>query len=62
MGQVVEHLRQRHLLLTLPTARLLGPFPELFKQFMDNASFKRWLNDTVFDLAYEPTATPHTAG
>ena len=21
---------------------------ELFKQFMDNASFKRWLNDTVF--------------
>ena len=35
---------------------------ELFKQFMDNASFKRWLNDTVFDLAYEPTATPHTAG
>ena len=35
---------------------------ELFKQFMDNASFKRWLNDTVFDLAYEPAATPHTAG
>ena len=30
---------------------------ELFKQFMDNASFKRWLTDTVFSLAYEPTAT-----
>ena len=27
---------------------------ELFKQFMDNASFKRWLTDTVFSLAYEP--------
>ena len=31
---------------------------ELFKQFMDNASFKRWLTDTVFSLAYEPAATP----
>ena len=30
---------------------------ELFKQFMDNASFKRWMTDTVFDLAYEPAAT-----
>ena len=30
---------------------------ELFKQFMDNASFKRWMTDTVFDLAYEPPAT-----
>ena len=27
---------------------------ELFKQFMDNASFKRWLTDTVFSLAYQP--------
>ena len=35
---------------------------ELFKQFMDNASFKRWLTDTVFSLAYEPATTPHTAG
>ena len=26
---------------------------ELFKQFMDNQSFKRWLTDTVFGLAYE---------
>ena len=31
---------------------------ELFKQFMDNASFKRWLTDTVFSLAYEPSSTP----
>ena len=27
---------------------------ELFKQFMDNDSFKRWLTDTVFSLAYDP--------
>ena len=26
---------------------------ELFKQFMDNASFKRWMSDAVFGLAYE---------
>ena len=26
---------------------------ELFRQFMDNAGFKRWLADTVFTLAYE---------
>ena len=30
---------------------------ELFKQFMDNDSFKRWLTDTVFSLAYEPAGT-----
>jgi type I restriction enzyme R subunit len=26
---------------------------ELFKQFMDNESFKRWLTDTVFNLTYK---------
>jgi type I restriction enzyme R subunit len=33
---------------------------ELFKQFMDNESFKRWLTDTVFRLTYEnrPGAAP----
>ena len=31
---------------------------ELFKHFMDNDSFKRWMTDTVFSLAYEPAATP----
>jgi type I restriction enzyme R subunit len=30
---------------------------ELFKQFMDNESFKRWLTDTVFGLTYEPSGT-----
>ena len=29
---------------------------ELFKQFMDNEGFKRWLTDTVFDLTYQPVA------
>jgi type I restriction enzyme R subunit len=25
---------------------------ELFKQFMDNESFRRWLTDTVFGITY----------
>ena len=33
---------------------------ELFKQFMDNESFKRWLTDTVFGLTYAREDTrPH---
>lgn len=35
---------------------------ELFKQFMDNESFKRWLTDTVFALTYEENLRVHTAG
>jgi type I restriction enzyme R subunit len=31
---------------------------ELFKQFMDNESFRRWLTDTVFNLTYDQ---PHEA-
>ena len=30
---------------------------ELFKQFTDNEGFKRWMTDTVFDLAYDRSAT-----
>jgi type I restriction enzyme, R subunit len=30
---------------------------ELFKQFMDNESFRRWLTDTVFGLTYEPAGS-----
>ena len=26
---------------------------ELFKQFMDNDGFKRWMTDAVFDLTYK---------
>ena len=33
---------------------------ELFKQFMDNEGFKRWMSDTVFGLAYDRPAAPET--
>ena len=29
---------------------------ELFKQFMDNDSFRRWMTDTVFGLTYQQPA------
>ena len=29
---------------------------ELFKQFMDNDSFGRWMTDTIFWLTYRPNA------
>jgi type I restriction enzyme R subunit len=32
---------------------LLKDDTELFKQFMDNESFRRWLTDTVFGLTYD---------
>ena len=31
---------------------------ELFKQFMDNDGFKRWMTDTVFDLSYGEGSEP----
>ena len=27
---------------------------ELFKQFSDNESFRRWMTDTIFSMTYEP--------
>jgi len=32
---------------------LLSDHTELFKQFSDNPSFKKWLSDTIFGLTYE---------
>jgi len=29
---------------------------ELFRQFSDNPSFKKWLGDTVFSATYAPPA------
>ena len=31
---------------------------ELFKQYVDNAGFKRWMTDRVFELAYEKAGSP----
>ncbi len=34
---------------------------ELFKQFQDNAAFKKWLGDTIFLATYSPGAPPESA-
>ena len=33
---------------------------ELFKQFQDNTSFKKWLSDMVFNVTYNPNGTLFT--
>ncbi len=35
---------------------------ELFKQFMDNESFRRWMTDTVFGVTYEPSGAGDLLG
>ena len=36
---------------------------ELFKQFSDNESFRRWLSDSVFSVTYQSqTAQPAKVG
>jgi len=35
---------------------LLADHTELFKQFSDNPSFKKWLSDTIFGVTYEEAA------
>jgi len=32
---------------------LLSDHTELFKQFMDNPSFKKWLSDSIFNVTYK---------
>ena len=32
---------------------------ELFKQFSDNESFRRWLTDTIFAMTYEDPGPEH---
>jgi type I restriction enzyme R subunit len=35
---------------------------ELFKQFSDNESFRRWLADTIFALTYDKKAASDKVG
>jgi hypothetical protein len=56
-------IRQQHdkALQRVMTA-LLKDDTELFKQFVDNESFRRWLTDTVFGMTYDaPVGTPAVA-
>jgi len=48
----IEHDRALQRVLV----ELLADHTELFKQFSDNAAFKRWLADTIFAATYAPPA------
>ena len=49
--------------LTRVMTSIMKDNTELFKQFMDNDGFKRWMTDTVFGLTYNhPASQPPPAG
>ena len=48
----IEHDRALQKVLV----ELLSDHTELFKQYSDNPSFKRWLADTIFSVTYDPPA------
>ena len=59
----LNHISGRHIATAYFRLQLLpelefDPDTELFKQFSDNESFKRWLTDTVFGLTYEQSNRP----
>ncbi len=37
---------------------MLADHTELFKQFSDNPSFKKWLSDTIFSVTYKRRRWP----
>ena len=41
---------------------LLSDHTELFKQFSDNPSFKKWLGDTIFGVTYQQQAEQSATG
>ena len=51
-GAVVNARIEHDKALARVMTAVLKDDTELFKQFMDNESFRRWLTDTVFGLTY----------
>jgi type I restriction enzyme R subunit len=41
---------------------MLADHTELFKQFSDNPSFKKWLGDTIFGVTYQQQAGQSATG
>lgn len=46
----------QHSALQRVLVELLSDHTELFKQFSDNAAFKKWLTETMFSVTYHPPA------
>ena len=48
-----ELFLEHDLALKKVMVELLSDHTELFKQFMENPSFKKWLSETIFSVTYE---------
>lgn len=48
----IEHDRALRRVMT----SIMKDDTELFREYMDNPGFQRWMNDAVFDLAYHQEA------
>ncbi len=60
-----KELRYSSSALTTPfqvMIELLADHSELFKQFSDNLSFKKWLGDTIFGATYQQQVGQSTSG
>ncbi len=53
----IEHDRA----LQRAVTSILNDDTELFKRFMDDPNFRRWLTDTMFDLTYSAAGSPSPA-
>ena len=51
-------MESKHALLQVIFA-IMADNMELFKQFQDNPSFKKWLSDLVFLLTYNKDGKPY---
>ena len=54
----IEHDKALERAMTELLADLLADHTELFKQFSDNDSFRRWLSEMIFAATYLVATTP----
>lgn len=50
---IMRHLTGADGFATGESGKLFKDGAQLFKQFQDNDSFRRWLTETIFGLTYE---------
>ena len=60
-GNAAWEARSIFLALVRVMTTVMKDDTELFRQFMDNEGFKRWMTDTVFTLAFEQAEAPEAA-
>ena len=54
-------LESKHV-LSAAMLKIMADNIELYKQYSDNADFKKWLSDMVFTLTYNKEGKPFVGG